>query len=236
MSRQLRSAIQTAIRRLGALSEDKTPCGKDLAVSDAHALQLLRERGALPQGALQSLLGLNKSSVSRLRARLEETGRIEANLGRSGGRPISVLALTAKGHKLAGELDEASGERFAQLLQRIPVGRRAPVLAALDDLNDALAELEPTTDAETLAEDALLGRRQVEVLHLVAEGLTSAQIGERLAMGKRTVESHRRQISRKLGLKTAEDMKRYVQGARPAASSSSSAASSKPRLSQPRLL
>jgi DNA-binding CsgD family transcriptional regulator/DNA-binding MarR family transcriptional regulator len=212
-SRELRSQIQTVLRRLGALADDKTPCGKDLPVSDAHALQLLRERGPLPQSTLEALLGINKSSVSRLRARLEETGRIEATPARMRGRPISVLALTERGRRLAAELDEASGERFASLLQQIPEGRREQVLAALGDLNAALARLEPTASAgpEVDSDEASrLSRRQLEVMRLVAEGLSSHQIGDRLAIGRRTVETHRLHISRKLGLRTAADIRRYV--------------------------
>lgn len=220
-SRKLRSEIQTTIRRLGALADDKTPCGKDLPISDAHALQLLRERGPLPQGALEELLGLNKSSVSRLRARLEETGRVAAAPARAHGRPISVLALTDKGQNLAAELDRASGDRFARLLRHIPRGRRQPVLGALADLNAALAKLEPTHTTEPAPpaaarsaldapETALLGRRQLEVLGLVARGLSAAEIAGRLGIGRRTVESHRLQISRKLGLRTAADIARYA--------------------------
>src|SRR5436309_138488 len=96
-SRKLRAAVQTLVRRLGVLSTDRTPCGKDLPVSDAHALQLLREHGPLPQTALESLLGLNKSSVSRLRARLEGSERIEAVPSRDRGRPITLLQLTPRG-------------------------------------------------------------------------------------------------------------------------------------------
>ena len=159
--------------------------------------------------------------MSRLRARLEATGRIEAAPARSGGRPVSVLALTDKGHKLAAELDQASGERFSRLFHHIPPARRIGVLAALGDLNAALAELEPTsrTDAATLVEaravvdadeTSLLSRRQVEVLRIVARGLSTAQIADHLAIGRRTVESHRLHISRKLGLKTVADIRRHV--------------------------
>jgi DNA-binding CsgD family transcriptional regulator/DNA-binding MarR family transcriptional regulator len=213
VSGQLRHAIQTLIRRLGVLSDDRTPCGKDLPVSDAHALQLLREHGALPQSALQSLLGIDKSSVSRLRARLEHSGHIEVAPSFDGGRPIALLQLTARGRHLATELEHASGKRFARLMNHIPEARRTRVLAALADLNAALAELEPTaaTESATLARvrsiadggpTAMLSRRQAQVLQLAAQGLTNAEIGAELRVGKRTVETHRLKASRKLRLGT----------------------------------
>jgi DNA-binding NarL/FixJ family response regulator len=42
--------------------------------------------------------------------------------------------------------------------------------------------------------------REVEVLRLVAAGLTDAQVAERLVLSVRTVHSHMRSIYRKLGV------------------------------------
>ena len=55
-----------------------------------------------------------------------------------------------------------------------------------------------------------LSTREREVLQLAAEGLTSAAIGERLAIGKRTVETHRANLQRKLGVKTQADLVRFA--------------------------
>jgi DNA-binding NarL/FixJ family response regulator len=43
-----------------------------------------------------------------------------------------------------------------------------------------------------------LSRRELEVLALIAEGATNAQIAERLVIAKTTVESHVKSIFRKL--------------------------------------
>ncbi len=45
-----------------------------------------------------------------------------------------------------------------------------------------------------------LGKRQTEVLALIAEGLTSAEIAVKLSIAKGTVEVHRENIMRKLGV------------------------------------
>jgi DNA-binding NarL/FixJ family response regulator len=45
-----------------------------------------------------------------------------------------------------------------------------------------------------------LTRREVEVLRLVAAGLTDAQVAERLVLSVRTIHSHVRSIYRKLGV------------------------------------
>lgn len=51
---------------------------------------------------------------------------------------------------------------------------------------------------------------EVEILRQVALGHTNAEIGERLYMSGRTVETHRGQIQRKLGLHTRAELVRYV--------------------------
>jgi DNA-binding NarL/FixJ family response regulator len=46
-----------------------------------------------------------------------------------------------------------------------------------------------------------LGKRQTEILTLIGEGLTSAEIGTQLSIAKGTVEVHREKIMRKLGVR-----------------------------------
>ncbi|MDE2371120.1 MAG: response regulator transcription factor [Burkholderiales bacterium] len=55
-----------------------------------------------------------------------------------------------------------------------------------------------------------LGRREREVLRLVAEGLRSDAIAERLSISPATVEVHRRNIMHKLGLQGAVELTRYA--------------------------
>ncbi len=55
-----------------------------------------------------------------------------------------------------------------------------------------------------------LGRREVEVLQLIVEGRTSAEIARRLHIATGTVEVHRRNILRKLGLHNVADLTKYA--------------------------
>jgi two-component system response regulator NreC len=57
--------------------------------------------------------------------------------------------------------------------------------------------------------DALTGR-EIEVLRLTALGHTSAEIARRLHLSRRTVETHRARIHRKLGLATRAELVRYA--------------------------
>jgi DNA-binding NarL/FixJ family response regulator len=55
-----------------------------------------------------------------------------------------------------------------------------------------------------------LGRREIEVLQLIVEGHTSAEIGSRLCIATGTVEVHRRNIMRKLDLHNVADLTKYA--------------------------
>ena len=66
--------------------------------------------------------------------------------------------------------------------------------------------------AETLHRsitDDALSPREVEVLRLIALGHTSVEIARKLHLSPRTVETHRANIYRKLGLATRAELVRY---------------------------
>lgn len=56
----------------------------------------------------------------------------------------------------------------------------------------------------------LLTERERQVMHLVAEGHSNADIAERLSIGVRTVETHRANLFAKLGLKNQNELIRYA--------------------------
>lgn len=55
-----------------------------------------------------------------------------------------------------------------------------------------------------------LSPREREVLQLLAEGLSSPEIGKRLYIATTTVESHRRNVMRKLGMHSVADLTKYA--------------------------
>jgi DNA-binding NarL/FixJ family response regulator len=52
--------------------------------------------------------------------------------------------------------------------------------------------------------------REKEVLHLIAEGFSSAKIAARLYISPRTAESHRANVMKKLGLQAPTDLIKYA--------------------------
>ena len=56
----------------------------------------------------------------------------------------------------------------------------------------------------------ILGAREREVLQLLAEGLTSSQIAQRLHVSTSTVETHRKNIMRKLDVHNVAELTKYA--------------------------
>jgi DNA-binding NarL/FixJ family response regulator len=65
-------------------------------------------------------------------------------------------------------------------------------------------------DGQEKAEAPRLSRREREVLRLIAEGTRSPSIAEELHISLGTVEVHRRNIMRKLGMRTVAELTRYA--------------------------
>jgi len=55
-----------------------------------------------------------------------------------------------------------------------------------------------------------LSRREMEVLRLIAEGLTNAEIADKLFTSKRTIETHRQNIIEKTRVKNTASLIRYA--------------------------
>jgi DNA-binding NarL/FixJ family response regulator len=69
---------------------------------------------------------------------------------------------------------------------------------------------EPLERFEYLPEADILTAREAEVLQLLQEGMTNAQIAHHLSIGIETVRTHARNIYRKLGISTRRDLARFV--------------------------
>jgi ATP/maltotriose-dependent transcriptional regulator MalT len=105
---------------------------------------------------------------------------------------------------LAESADEADLVEALAILDRIgaiPVARR--VRARLRELGVHSVPRGPSTT--TRRNPGGLTGRQVEVLSLLAEGMTNAQIAERLVLSVRTVDSHVAAILTKLGVPSRQE-------------------------------
>lgn len=133
--------MQRIFRRFGTLSAGATPCGKPLSMAHAHALLVLA-KGEVSQQELGVELCIDKSNVARLCARMVDEGHAAQEQSATDGRSRRI-SLTARGKRLAREVDAASAARFGALLRGLPGARRLQVLEALEHLVIALDSLPP---------------------------------------------------------------------------------------------
>jgi DNA-binding CsgD family transcriptional regulator len=107
--------------------------------------------------------------------------------------------LLAAGVADGGEVHLAEAHRIASRLGAEPLAAEAA--AALERAGASLEEHLGTRAAARHAQ-AGLSRRELEVMRLVAEGLTNRQIAEQLVLSIRTVDMHVRNILTKLRCRT----------------------------------
>jgi two-component system response regulator NreC len=93
----------------------------------------------------------------------------------------------------------------------------AELVKAIRAAIDGQTYLEPQLGARLAAQppepagpERDLSEREIEVLRLIALGHTNAEIGERLFLSVRTVESHRAHIQQKLRLSTRAELVGYA--------------------------
>lgn len=136
----LRRHMQRLFRRFNVLAEGATPCGKPLSMAHAHALMLLASRERLSQQELGAELCIDKSNVARLCAKMVEAEHVTQRASQEDGR-VRLIALTARGKRVAQEVEEASRARFGLLLSALPSSSRAKVITALEQLVEAMEAL-----------------------------------------------------------------------------------------------
>jgi two-component system response regulator NreC len=73
-----------------------------------------------------------------------------------------------------------------------------------------LAYMQRAASEPTVERYDLLTTREREVLHLLAEGKTHTEIGDRLSISPRTAETHRTNLMRKLGLHSHVDLIKFA--------------------------
>lgn len=131
------------------------------------------------------------------RSELERNRAYVEVLRPSGARhQLTILASSITPESTRGWAISRSGSDFPD--SALATARSLqPLLAVMDG---ALAGLAVTEPARLAAADRIgLTARELEVLRLVADGLTSQAAGRRLRISPRTVDKHRESIHRKLG-------------------------------------
>jgi DNA-binding NarL/FixJ family response regulator len=108
-----------------------------------------------------------------------------------------VLKNADKGEILIAIYTVAAGKRF--LCSEVG-------LALLDQVLTTETNPAGGVDSST----SVLSHRELEVLQLLAEGLTTQQMADQLFISKRTIETHRKNILEKTGAKNTAALVRYA--------------------------
>jgi DNA-binding CsgD family transcriptional regulator len=181
----LPAACRAADRALAQASEPRQP----LALLAAYRLagELATEAGRLADAAahLDAALALADACAAPYE------------------RALTLLA-QAELHAASGACEQAVVTLAEARVLLAPL-RARPALARADTLAARLTAATPAT-----TRPAGLSAREVEVLRLVAEGLTNAQIAQRLFLSPRTVDQHLRAIFNKLGVSTRAAAARWA--------------------------
>lgn len=173
-----------------------------VALELSHYAQVALQRGdyAAARERLEESLGIQREVGDKwmLAWTLLNLGEVLSGQGdQEGARSMFQESLL-----LFGQVGDSEGKRSAEgaleRLQEAPVGggsapqkvvrAEGKVISAQDDLT----------------------QREVEVLRLLAQGLSDAQIAERLVLSIRTVQAHARSIYSKLGIASRSAATRYA--------------------------
>lgn len=173
------------------------------------------------------------SAISGIRALEPDVVLLDVHLPDGGGRAIldAVLPTNPRTRFLALSVSDApedvvrvirsgargyvtkgiSGDELCEAIRRVHAGDAyfSPYLAGfvLDALGgDAPAGMDPELDQLTA--------REREVLRLIAAGYTYKEVGARLSISPRTVESHAAAVLRKLQLSNRRELSRWASARR----------------------
>lgn len=95
-------------------------------------------------------------------------------------------------------LKNNTGKELVEAVLRVAGGR-----AYFDQIHEF-------TDVKNKASHFQLGERELEVIKLLAEGMTSSDIAERLFISEHTVKTHRKNILRKTNLHSTHELIKFA--------------------------
>lgn len=173
----------------------------------ADALQVIPQVEALkPDVLVLDLImpGLNGLEITRRVSRsAPQTRIIVLSMHANEAYVIEALRNGASGYVLKGS---EAGELVRAIHEVLGGGRylSPPLSEQAIEMYVEKAAGVPLDPYDTLS------ARERQVLHLAAEGHTSPEIAARLYISTRTVETHRANLMRKLGLRTQTDLVRYA--------------------------
>jgi len=191
-----------------------------LRQGDTAAAEQLARQFDLPLGQARALLARQDPAAALA---IIEPYRQQMEAKAWWDESLRALVLQAVALRLAGEKDQAlsvlaealalaepggfvrlfvdEGEEMRSLLADFRFSTEKPSPRVLAYANKLLAAFTPPTDVQSstcIQKSEILSPRELEILHLIAEGLTNEQIARQLFLSLYTVKAHVRNIFAKL--------------------------------------
>lgn len=138
--------------------------------------------------------------ANRMHAVLPETAIVMLSMHAGPDFVIRALEAGARGYVLK----ESASDEIVDAALAAASGRRylSPKVAAI--VAEGLGARRGTATPDTLS------RREHEILRLVADGLTSAAIGERLRLSQKTVDTYRSRLMHKLHINSVAGLVKFA--------------------------
>lgn len=194
--RMLREALRGILEKAGDIEV--------VAEADDGATAIELARTLVPDVVVMDIGLVGMSGIEATRRMLAENNGIKVlGLSTFADRRmvLQMLQAGARGYVVKS----AGSEELLRGIRAVALGETYLYAEAAAAIVDSLRKQSPPgMHSETL------GRREREVLQLLASGKTSAQIAEALHIATGTVEVHRRNIMRKLDLHNVAELTRYA--------------------------
>ncbi len=149
------------------------------------------------------LVGMNGIEVTRqVTKHFPKTAVVILSMYGSEGYVYEAFRAGAKAYILK----ESTSDQLVKAIHEAIVGRRYLSPPLSERTIESYAKKAESSNGGL--RDSLTNRER-EVLYMAAQGLTNAEIADRLYISRRTVEVHRSSMMQKLGLRTQTDLIRY---------------------------
>ena len=169
---------------VGDLDEARSACRALEESVATFGTEVLRALAAQARGAVDLAGGDAQAAVGALRRAFELWQRVEAPYEAARVRVLMGLACRSLGDDEAGDLELGAARAVFERLGA------APDLARLDSIRER----------STSAHRSLLTPRELQVLRMVAAGMTNKTIAVELFLSERTIDRHVSNIFRKLNV------------------------------------
>jgi two-component system NarL family response regulator len=176
----------------------------EVAGEAGDAREALEQMGALRPDVVVLDIRLPDLNGVEVAARLRDAGSAAKIVALSAFADKRFVTAMLRSGASAYVTKSAAGTELVRAIRAVAAGQGyfSPEIAGA--LVSELRGLPP------VGERAPLGRREREVLRLIAEGMRSPAIAEQLHVSRATIEVHRRNIMRKLGLRTIAELTKHA--------------------------